>query len=548
MTFGLIGDLAGGIGLFLLGMHLMTSGMKQAAGQGLKTTLEAATQSPSRGLFSGIFITALVQSSSAVTVATIGFVNAGLLRLKQSINVIYGCNIGTTMTGWLVALIGFKIKISAFALPLVGIGMLIKLAGNDRKISHIGMALAGFGLFFIGLDFLKNAFDGLDDQLPLDQIDQSPLGLILFVIAGFVLTFLMQSSSAAMAITLSLAAAGSINLAAAGALVIGANLGTTSTAMLSVIGATSNAKRIAAAHVIFNLITGAVGILLLVIFSSVINGEIENLDYVTLLAAFHTLFNLMGVAFMWPLTDRLELFLRKRFRSQEEDVGQPRFLDNTVLSTPSIAVEAMSNELCRVSQLTSDMARTAVSADISETPKLTALMNSIHNLNGKIGKYNQKIAQENLTEEVSTILPSAMRITRYYSEIARLSALMPKYYDHFEQLSDQSLKKLIHDYQHKTIDLIDSCEIYEDAYQSGLESRKQIKSLEKNYQHLKSQVMESSIAGQIKPKESIELLDALSHIHRLAEQVEKAARYWSSLTPMQHRESPLNRRDALDAD
>ena len=540
MELGLIGDLAGGIGLFLLGMHLMTTGMQQAAGQGLKKALQAATESPARGLASGVLITAIVQSSSAVTVATIGFVNAGLLKLRQSITVIYGCNIGTTMTGWLVAIIGFKIKISAFALPLVAIGMILKLTGHERRISHLGMALAGFGLFFIGLDYLKNAFDGLDSQLPLDQISHSPLGLVLFVVAGFVLTFLMQSSSAAMAITLSLTAAGSIPLASAGALIIGANLGTTSTAMLAVIGATSNAKRIAAAHVIFNLMTGFIGVIILVLLAGFINSDLQDLNLVMLLAVFHTLFNLIGVAVMWPLTDRLENFLSKRFCSQEENVGRPHFLDKTILASPSLAVEAMSNELIRVSVLTSNMARAAISAEITEVSKLTALMNNLHKLNGQIGQYNQKIAQENLTEEISTILPSAMRITRYYSEIARLSALMPKYYEHIERLSDRSLKELIHDYQQGTIALIDSCEVTGDSYTSGHESRKLMRSLEKQYQHLKSNVLESSIEGKLNPKDSISLLDALSHIHRLAEQVEKAARYWSSLTPMQSREAIIH--------
>jgi len=540
MILGILGDLAGGLGLFLLGMHLMTTGMKQAAGQKLKKTLEAATRSPGRGLLSGIFITALVQSSSAVTVATIGFVNAGLLRLRQSINVIYGCNIGTTMTGWLVALIGFKIKISAFALPLVALGMLLKLAGNERKISHLGMALAGFGLFFIGLDFLKTAFEGLDDQLPLTEIQQTPIGLILFVLAGFLLTFLMQSSSAAMAVTLSLTAAGSIPLAAAGALVIGANLGTTSTAVLSVIGATSNAKRIAAAHVIFNLITGTVGVLLLILTASLINEDSINYDYVTLLALFHTIFNVVGVIIMWPMTERLETFLNKRFRSQEEDLSRTQYLDKTLLSTPSLAIEAMTNELVRVSKISSAMARAAISADTQETPRLQAMMDSIHKLNGKIGKFNQNIARENLTEEISVILPTALRITRYYSEIARLSALMPNYYEFFDLVSDRTLKQLIHDFQQQIILLIDSSEIHSDFDQSGLESRDLLKQLENQYQHIKAQVMHSTLNGQIKPKDSIMLLDAISHIHRLAEQVEKAGRYWVGIQPMETREVLLN--------
>ncbi|WP_420554923.1 Na/Pi cotransporter family protein [Neptuniibacter marinus] len=540
MMLGLLGDLAGGIGLFLLGMHLMTTGMQQAAGQGLKKALQAATESPLRGLASGILITAIVQSSSAVTVATIGFVNAGLLKLRQSITLIYGCNIGTTITGWLIALIGFKVNISAFALPMVAIGMFLKLTGGERKSSHFGMAIAGFGLFFIGLDYLKNAFDGLDSYLPLDQMSNSATGLIMCVLAGFFLTLLMQSSSAAMAITLSLTAAGSIPIASAGALVIGANLGTTSTAMLSVIGATSNAKRIAAAHVIFNLITGFIGVILLVLLAGIINSDLNNLNLVILLAGFHTLFNLIGVAALWPLTDHLERFLNKRFCSQEESFGQPRFLDKTILSSPALAVEAMKSELSRVSALTAKMAKAAISAETSETSKLAALMNSAQQLNDKIGEYNQKIAQRNLTQEISEILPSAMRLTRYYSEIARLSALMPKYYDVLEQGSNRSIRELIHDYQQSTIELIDSCEIKDNVYMSGMESRTLIKQLENKYQNIKSHILESNIAGKLDPQESILLLDALSHIHRLSEQVEKAARFWSSLTPMQSRDSVIN--------
>ncbi|WP_286239807.1 Na/Pi cotransporter family protein [Neptuniibacter halophilus] len=536
MNLGQFGDLAGGIGLFLLGMHLMTNGMKQAAGQGLKRTLQTATSSPLKGLLAGILITALVQSSSAVTVATIGFVNAGLLRLRQSITVIYGCNIGTTMTGWLVALIGFKLKISAFALPLVGLGMLINLSAGENRRGHFGMALAGFGLFFIGLDFLKGAFDGLEQQLPLEQISHAPAGLILFVVAGFILTFLMQSSSAAMAITLSLTAAGAIPLPSAGALVIGANLGTTSTAMLSVIGATSNAKRIAAAHVLFNLLTGIVGLLILFLLAGFAPSQNESANLVVLLAAFHTLFNLMGVVLMWPLTDRLEQFLQRRFRSQEEQLSQPRYLDDTVLASPALAIEAMSRELSRVSEMTSAMARAAISAEPSEVAKLKAWTTSLQGLNDQIGRYNQKIALANLTEEISAALPVAMRISRYYSEIARLSALMPKYYPIFEQITDHSLQKLLYEYQHATIELIDSCEIHPQVDSSGLDSRRLIQQMEKQYQILKSHVMESSIAGRINPQEGIELLEGLSHIHRLSGQVEKASRYWSSLTPIQPRE------------
>lgn len=543
MSFALVGDLFGGIGLFLLGMYLMTNGMKQAAGQGLKSALQAATYSPARGLVSGILITSLVQSSSAVTVATIGFVNAGLLKLRQAINVIYGCNIGTTMTGWLVALVGFKIEISLFALPLVGLGMLLKLIGGERRLSHIGIALAGFGLFFIGLDYLKEAFEGLETLIPLDEIPDSGIGLVFFVLAGFILTFLMQSSSAAMAITLSLMASGSIPLASAGALVIGANMGTTSTAVLSVIGATSNAKRIAGVHVIFNFITGIVGVVLLEVLAQSIN-HLHDLDLVTALAAFHTLFNIVGVIIVLPITSKLEAFLSKRFLSQEEKLGCPRFLDKTILESPALAIEAIKNELTRVHKITSDIARAAISSEAAEMPKFKAQIVGVQQLNESIALYNQKVAQRNLTEEISMILPTVVRITRYQSEIARLSALLPIYYDILDKIADHGLKLAFYTYQSLVVDLIDSCEIDEAVKTSTNDSRHVFKKLKKQYQFFKNQVIESSIIGKLRPDDSIRLLDALSHIHRLAEQIEKSARYWSGISPIHSREDVLDEEQA----
>ncbi|MGB0466712.1 MAG: Na/Pi cotransporter family protein [Pontibacterium sp.] len=537
MELTLIGKLIGGLGLFLLGMQLMTDGLKRAAGPALKQALRSATRSRLRGLLSGTLITALVQSSSAVTVATIGFVNAGLLGLGGSIAVIYGCNIGTTMTSWLVALIGFKIKIGAFALPLVGLGMLTQLLGRGKRISHIGRALAGFGIFFIGLDFLKGAFEGMEQQIPFDALGQTTTGLILYVVVGFILTFLMQSSSAAMAITLSLTAAGVMPLAAAAAMVIGTNVGTTSTAVLAAIGATSKAKRIAAAHVFFNLITAAIGIVLLMLFAEFLNNGFNNydLDLLIILALFHTLFNLMGVALLWPFTKKLVIFLQGQFRTQEENEARPQFLDKTIIFTPTLAVEAISLELGRVSRLTTRMAREAVSADQVDKPRLQAQMHGIHQLVKHIGQYNQQLAEQDIDEAISSTLPTALRICRYFNEMARISTHLPEYYELLKSSRNSNLNHLILDYQKDTIKLLDACEIREDSYLPGSESRQLIKNLETSYQHLKSSILQTAVEGGLNASESVALLDALSHIHRLAEQSEKGTRYWSSLIPLQHR-------------
>ncbi len=543
MTLEMLGQLFGGIGLFLLGMQLLTNGLKQAAGRSLKATLEHATGSRLKGVVSGALITALVQSSSAVTVATLGFVNAGLLSLAQSVSIIYGSNIGTTMVGWLVALIGFKFKISAFALPLIGAGMVLRVSGGNSRRAHIGTAIAGFGIFFIGLDFLRGSFDGLSNSVPLAELGAGPLALALFVVAGIVLTFLMQASAAVIAIALSLVHTESISLAAAAALVIGANVGTTTTALLASIGATPNAKRISAAHVLFNLVTGLVGLVLLVALGGLLNQlDPSAFDLVSLLALFHTLFNIAGVLLMWPLTDRMVHFLKKRFRTLEESESKPRYLDSNILTTPSLAVEAINMELARVSRICSRMSREAISAERGAADRLQQQYESLTQLIGRIGEFNQELARQNLNAEISETLPVSLRVARYFNEMARLAARLPEYYPVFEQLQDSGIRSSVHDYQQAVIHLIDACEVRDDMATQGYETHQMKHEMEREYQHLKNGLLNQTISRQLTPADSVVLLDALSHIHRLAEQAEKASRYWSSTTPVQHR-APLLEQD-----
>ncbi len=543
MTLEMLGQLFGGIGLFLLGMQLLTNGLKQAAGRSLKATLEHATGSRLKGVVSGALITALVQSSSAVTVATLGFVNAGLLSLAQSVSIIYGSNIGTTMVGWLVALIGFKFKISAFALPLIGAGMVLRVSGGNSRRAHIGTAIAGFGIFFIGLDFLRDSFDGLSNSVPLAELGAGPLALALFVVAGIVLTFLMQASAAVIAIALSLVHTESISLAAAAALVIGANVGTTTTALLASIGATPNAKRISAAHVLFNLVTGLVGLVLLVALGGLLNQlDPSAFDLVSLLALFHTLFNIAGVLLMWPLTDRMVHFLKKRFRTLEESESKPRYLDSNILTTPSLAVEAINMELARVSRICSRMSREAISAERGAADRLQQQYESLTQLIGRIGEFNQELARQNLNAEISETLPVSLRVARYFNEMARLAARLPEYYPVFEQLQDSGIRSSVHDYQQAVIHLIDACEVRDDMATQGYETHQMKHEMEREYQHLKNGLLNQTISRQLTPADSVVLLDALSHIHRLAEQAEKASRYWSSTTPVQHR-APLLEQD-----
>lgn len=299
----LAGAIAGGVGLFLLGMGMMTDGLKLAAGPTLEHILARSTQTRMRGLLSGVSVTALVQSSSAVTVATIGFVNAGLLSLSQALWVLFGANVGTTMTSWLVALVGLKLKIEALSLPLIGIGMLLRLVGEGGRRQGAGIALAGFGVLFLGIDVLKDAFSGLPNEFTLPAHDGVG-DVVVKVGIGVGLTVLMQSSSAALVVVLTAAQGGLLTMQGAAAVVIGANIGTTVTALIVAIGATPNAKRAAAAHILFNVLTGLVALAILpwlIDFLSVLGVWLALDGSVTArLALFHTVFNVLGVVLIWP--------------------------------------------------------------------------------------------------------------------------------------------------------------------------------------------------------------------------------------------------------
>ncbi len=421
-VLGLIGGLAGGVGLFLLGMGLMTDGLKLAAGPALERILARSTKTRLRGLASGVMITALVQSSSAVTVAAIGFVNAGLLNLSQALWVLFGANVGTTMTGWLVALVGLKFKIEALALPLIGVGMILRLSGEGARRGALGTALAGFGVLFLGIDMLKETFSGLstDFQLPAgDGVSD----IVLQVGIGTLLTVLMQSSSAALVIALTAAQGGLLTIQGAAAVVIGANIGTTVTALIAAIGATPNARRAAAAHIIFNLLTGLVALLLLpwlIGFLSVLR-EWLGLDEAPAakLALFHTVFNVLGVVLIWPVAARMTTFLEARFKTAEDDEGRPRHLDKTVLAVPTLALDALQREVRRLGGIALNTVRAAIEAP--EGPALDRHKLVVARLKLAIADFVTQLHGTGMFAVSARRLPEILRVARYYETATELA-------------------------------------------------------------------------------------------------------------------------------
>ncbi|WP_429911710.1 Na/Pi cotransporter family protein [Glycocaulis sp.] len=428
---GIIAPLLGGLGLFLLGMALMTDGLKTAAGDALRSILGTWTRTRARGLVAGAFITAAVQSSSAVTVATIGFVNAGLLTLAQAIWVVFGANVGTTMTGWLVSQVGLKLDWGALALPLIGIGMIAGLALKARpRLGGAAQAAAGFGLFFLGVGLLQEAFSGLAPQIAgLNLEDAGIFAIPLFILVGALLTTLTQSSSAAMAITLTASAGGAVPLPLAAAAVIGANIGTTSTALFAAIGATPAAQRVAVAHVAFNAVTaiGALALLPLLLWASegVLDGAHLVDDTPGRLAAFHTLFNILGILLILPLAPRLTRWLAGLFLTPDEAVSRPEFLDSNLLQTPALAVRSLALECWRLHVLALELAGERLGAAPGARVRLSHRHEALLELTSAIRAFlDEFMTGTSLPAEAGKAISDLVRAVHHAEEVLAVSAAL----------------------------------------------------------------------------------------------------------------------------
>jgi phosphate:Na+ symporter len=533
MNLVLAQNLLGGMGLFLMGMWLLSDGLKLAGGRALRSILSHGTATPLRGLLSGVFITSLVQSSSAVTVAAIGFVNAGLISLRQAVRVIYGSNIGTTMTGWLVAFIGLQIDIKVFALPLIGIGMLLRLSGGGTRRGAAGMAVAGFGLFFVGIDFLRLAFSGVGENMPLHAVAGGGLnGAVLAFAAGVLITVLMQSSSAAMALILTAAAGGALPLAAAAAMVVGTNIGTTSTAVFAALGATPNARRVAAAHVAFNVMTALVALVLLSLliwgFKGFETFAARGAAPAIELALFHTVFNILGVILMWPVTGRLVNFLERRFRSREEDESQPRYLDRNVVTTPLLAMHALVMELGRMGGIALRIAKGAMSTEVALGQRLEADSRVLDRLIEAVGEFCALMQRSSLPAELDEVLPNALRVSRYYSEMAELARRIAAAQTTMEAIEAGETATAISHFRATVVKLLDGADAASAEF-SRQGCAEQLTQLEEEYQRLKSQLLRSGAAGELPIRRVVAQLDVCSDMRRLAEQAEKGGRYLDGL-------------------
>jgi phosphate:Na+ symporter len=330
---------SGGVGLFLLGMLLLTDGLRALAGDRLRQILAAFTKSPLTGATTGAVTTAMIQSSSATTMISIGLVGAGLLTFPHALGIIFGANIGTTVTGWLVAALGFKFKLGLAAMPMVLAGVAMRIFASGR-LAQLGTGFAGFALLFIGIDTMQAGLGALEgvvtpDSFPGDSI----LGRFQLVLIGILITLVTQSSSAGVATALVALHAGAISFPQACAMVIGMDVGTTFKTVLAVMGGSTAMRRTGYAHIIYNLATGVMAFLLLPLYVWQAGDWLATGgDTQFALVAFHTLFNTLGVILALPFTGAFARFITRLV----PDEGAPLVdrLDERLLTSPSAAIDA----------------------------------------------------------------------------------------------------------------------------------------------------------------------------------------------------------------
>lgn len=333
----------GGIGMFLMGMKAMTGALREAAGTRLQQILTRFTTTPFRGVVTGAATTAVIQSSSATTVMTVGFVGAGLLTMTQALGVIYGANIGTTATGWLVSLLGFKLKLGTLSMLVLFPASLLDLLGRGGW-ARAGRMVAGLCLLLIGLDLMQEGMQDVTSFLRPEMLPpNSVLGLLALAVIGLALTVVMQSSSAAMALALVMLESGAITLTQGIAIVAGMNIGTTCTALLASLGGSRPMRQTAVANLMFNVVTSLMVVPVLLFGIDALQLVAAQTSAMTALLVFHTGFNLIGAALFLPLTPQFAQLINRLLPDRPKDALIT--LDRALLADPEMSLVSVHSAL-----------------------------------------------------------------------------------------------------------------------------------------------------------------------------------------------------------
>jgi phosphate:Na+ symporter len=431
MEFGLweIFQILGSLAFFIFGMKMMSDGVQRAAGSQMRNILRTMTKNRFLGVFTGFLITALLQSSSATTVMTVSFVNAGLLSLVESAGVMMGANIGTTITGWIISLLGFKIKLAAYSVPIFAIAIPMYFS-NKGKLKYWGEFLIGFAILFMGLSLLKKSVPDLNgNPEALEWVTSLAnwgfLSRVVFVLIGAVVTVIVQSSSAAMAITLTMVAQGWLPLDVAAAMVLGENIGTTITAELASIVGNTSAKRSARIHSMFNIVGVVWMVTLLPFFLSMVKDFMANFvgtsDAPMTLAAFHTFFNISNVILLLGFVPWLVKAAIWSVPGADDDGDEKfslKFIGGATTRTPELATVELQREIGHFGEIMAKMSNlTRELINSTETKERTKLLKKIKKyeeisdqMEIKITEYVTRLANQELTPKTSQRLRSVLNV------------------------------------------------------------------------------------------------------------------------------------------
>ena len=446
--------LLGALGMFLYGMNLMSAGLQKAAGSKMRGLLTAMTSNPFKGVLTGLGITTVIQSSSATTVMTVGFVNAGLLTLSQAVGVIMGANIGTTVTAWLVSLLGFKADISLFAVPLMAVGFILSLSKRDKR-RHISELIIGFSLLFLGLSLMKESVPDLRETPEVLAFIQNWTSfgfgsVLIFLVFGTVLTLVLQSSSATMALTLIMVNMGWIPFEMGAAMVLGENIGTTITANIAASVGNPNARRAAMAHTLFNFFGVVWALVLFTPFLKLVgttitwlglpnpmdivhsadvamtaDQEMASLYGISMLHTLFNLFNTMILIWFVPVIVKIvEKMIKGKATTEEENV-KLKFIDAGPLSTAELAIGQARNEVvhfAEISRRNIDHIRQAIVAGNSSDfeaarQRLVKYEEISDRIEYEIAQFLNALPEDSISEETRT------ETKRMYKIIGELESL-----------------------------------------------------------------------------------------------------------------------------
>lgn len=468
--------------MFLYGMNLMSAGLQKAAGSKMRGFLTKMTSTPFKGVLSGLGITSVIQSSSATTVMTVGFVNAGLLTLKQAIGVIMGANIGTTVTAWLVAWLGFKADISLFAVPLMAVGFILSLSKSDKR-RHISELVVGFSLLFLGLSLMKESVPDLRETPEVLAFIREWTGfgfgsVLIFLLFGSVLTLVLQSSSATMALTLIMVNMGWIPFEMGAAMVLGENIGTTITANIAAAVGNVNARRAALAHTLFNVFGVCWALLLFKPFLALVGMVItwmglpnpldidhtmamtEGESTATLygISMLHTMFNVINTLLLIWFTKQIvkivTFVIKDKKTSEEEDTLKLRFIDAGPLSTAELAIGQARNEVihfANISRQGLEYVRRAVKAKDDKEfeamrKKLVKYEEISDRIEYEIAQFLNALPEDSISEETRNEVKRTYKIIGELESLGdsgeAISRILSRRNSHNQKFSDEQIAKI----------------------------------------------------------------------------------------------------------